>query len=498
MRLLLSLSLLLICFPSKTRAQAGCTDPQASNYNPGAATNDGSCAYPVTSYTLTQKTLLSTTLNETSGLVMAGGALWTHNDGGNPAAIYKIDTLSNSMLQTVNIGGASNVDWEDIAFDGSSFYIGDFGNNANGNRTDLKIYKFPLSAIPSGANVTVPAGQVEIIHFSYEDQTDYTPQGANNTEFDCESMFYCDGELHLFTKDWVNLKTARYTLPTVAGTYLAAKQETYNVNGLLTAADISGPGVVALLGYTAQGGSLFFWLLWDYQPDVYFSGNKRRIGLGSWFGAGQVEGICFRNGSYGYVSNERNTALLPARLFSFKINQWLQTVFLPIELTRLTARRHDGGVLLEWETATERHSAGFAVERSENGLHYREFAFVAAAGESAAPQFYQHFDPDPGRNRYYRLRLRDTDGSEQLSPAVVLPLLPASDCLPSPNPLPKGQALAWNAPLPENAQLSVYDVWGRAVWRGRAQAEPPVLASGVYAFQVQVDGQVCVAKIVAE
>ena len=143
-------------------AQSGCTDPQASNYNPNATVNDGSCVYPVTNYNLTLKTALSTTVNETSGLVMANGVLWTHNDSGNPAQIFKIDTLSNSILQTVNIGGASNVDWEDIAFDGTHFYVGDFGNNANGNRTDLKIYKFPLSAIPSGSVVTVPAGQVQV------------------------------------------------------------------------------------------------------------------------------------------------------------------------------------------------------------------------------------------------------------------------------------------------------------------------------------------------
>ena len=127
----------------------GCKDPLANNYNSAATINDGSCTYNITTYTPPIKVNpISDTLIESSGLQMAGNFLWSFNDGGGAAAIYRIDTLSSNILQTVNLGGATNVDWEDIAFDGANFYVGDFGNNANGARTDLKIYKFPLSAIP--------------------------------------------------------------------------------------------------------------------------------------------------------------------------------------------------------------------------------------------------------------------------------------------------------------------------------------------------------------
>ena len=156
--------LLFLIAPFALSAQvSGCKDPAATNYNPAATVNDGTCTYSAASYTPPVKVNpLSSSLAETSGLQWAGNYLWTLNDGGSPAAIYRIDTTSNAILQTVNLGGTTNVDWEDMSFDGTHFYIGDFGNNSGGRR-DLKIYKFPISAIPThvgNPEVTVPSSQI--------------------------------------------------------------------------------------------------------------------------------------------------------------------------------------------------------------------------------------------------------------------------------------------------------------------------------------------------
>lgn len=330
----LCLAFCLSClFPANGSAQSGCTDPQANNFDPLATENDGSCLYPNTNYSLITKTGLADAVRESSGLTMAAGMLWTHNDSGNAPALYQIDTLTNAIIRTVTIGGASNVDWEDLAFDGLNFYIGDFGNNANGNRTDLVIYKFPLSAIPAGPDVTVPSGAVEEIHFQYEDQTDFSPQGSNNTAFDCEAMVWWNDSLHLFTKDWVSLQTVHYTLPAKAGSYQAQRRETLAANTLVTGADISSAGVLSLLGY---GINLSIWLLFDYQDHLFFNGNKRQISLGPFVFYGQAEGISFRDNGSGYISTEYlNTVfsgipvMVPSRLYSFQISQWLQPEFLP-------------------------------------------------------------------------------------------------------------------------------------------------------------------------
>lgn len=306
-------------------AQPGCTDPLALNFNGNATTNDGSCQYPSTNLPPVFKTNLSNTLDENSGLIWVDGSLWTHNDGGSEAKIYRIDTLTNAILQTVTLEGATNADWEDIAFDGTNFYIGDFGNNANGNRTDLRIYKFPLAAIPVGSDVTVPAAQIGVINFVYEDQTNFDPAGSNNTRFDCEAMFFRNNQLHLFAKNWIDKTTTHYTLPANAGTFTAQKLETFDVDGLITAADYAASGVILLLGYNLQTASAFFWQVWDYSSDLFFNGNKRRVELGGVLATGQVEGLCFRTDRYGYFSNEKTAGIIPARLYSFELGLSLLT-----------------------------------------------------------------------------------------------------------------------------------------------------------------------------
>src|SRR6187549_974626 len=164
--LLIGLTFLLISKPLNAQVY-GCNDPLSNNYNPLATINDGSCTYNTTSYIPTVKVdPISDVLVENSGLQMAGNYLWSFNDAGWAAAIYRIDTLTNALLQTVNLSGVINIDWEDIAFDGTDFYIGDFGNNADGARTDLKIYKFPFRVIPDYVGnplVTIPFSQIEII-----------------------------------------------------------------------------------------------------------------------------------------------------------------------------------------------------------------------------------------------------------------------------------------------------------------------------------------------
>ena len=230
--------LLFLLHSNATIAQAGCTDLNASNYNASATSNDGSCAYPATALALTNQKNFPALLNEGSALVYTDGNLWTLNDGGNPAAIYRIDPSNATVLQTVNISNATNVDWEDLAADDDYIYVGDFGNNSNGNRTDLRIIRITKSDITAANPVTVTG---TIIPFTYSDQVIENPvtTGANATAFDCEAFFVRNGEFHLFTKDWIGGKTKHYTMPVATGTQVATPIEELDVAGLITGADIS-------------------------------------------------------------------------------------------------------------------------------------------------------------------------------------------------------------------------------------------------------------------
>ena len=119
--------------------------------------------------TITVVSTLESTVEETSGLIYLDGRMITHNDSGGEAALYEIDPASGNVVRTVEIQGATNRDWEDIASDESYIYIGDFGNNS-GTRRDLGVYKVSIADYLGNDDLAV----AERIDFSYEDQSDFT------------------------------------------------------------------------------------------------------------------------------------------------------------------------------------------------------------------------------------------------------------------------------------------------------------------------------------
>lgn len=309
-------------------AQPGCPDPQATNYNASATSNDGSCVYPLTTYTPVFKAFLPASMMEISGHVKAGNNWYCHNDGSDGSRFYRFNPETGTLNQEIQLKNASNKDWEDIAASGTHVYLGDFGNNSN-DRQDLGIYKVPLSGIGSSSQESIDDDEWTFIPFIYEDQTDFATQPSDSTVFDCEAMIFFNGKLHLFTKNRKEYTTSHYVVNQITGK--AEKLETFDTEGLITGADISPDGkLVALLGYDLRSlPKVFVWLLWDWQAgsDLLFSGNKRRIELGSALVTGQAEGIGFSGNRTGYLSNERTLAndivFVEQSVRSFDFNQWV-------------------------------------------------------------------------------------------------------------------------------------------------------------------------------
>lgn len=321
---------------------AGCPDPAAINYDSTVTINNGSCTYSNVTITPKLKYDLSTTLNETSGLIWWKNRIWSHNDGGNAPAFYAMKVNSNAITATISVTNATNVDWEDIAQDDSFIYIGDFGNNAQGNRTDLKIYKIAKADVEAGSSVTAT-----IINFSYNDQTDFTPKGNNNTNFDCEAMIAYGDSLFLFSKDWVDNKTRLYKLPKTPGTYQAVNIGELNVQGLITGAEIvADKRVIVLTGYNAAV-SPFIYLLYDFNGNHFFGANKRKVGLNESFT--QVEGICAKSPTTFFVSNEKFSQLFittPAKLQQLNLTSLLNPYY-TTPLKKITQKNKTNLIPLE-------------------------------------------------------------------------------------------------------------------------------------------------------
>ena len=307
-------------------SQAGCTDPQAINFDAAAIENDGSCFYETTAYNLDLVADLSDDdLAENSALSLFNESLWTINDGGNNTVIYELDT-TGSIIREVYVEGVNNVDWEAVTQNEDHLFIGDFGNNSGG-RQDLNIIKINKSDLLDNISDTV-FGQT--LFFKYSDQVDFSgPTNAHN--YDCEAFIATADSLYLFSKNWQNQEVRKYVLPFEwAGEYEAVYTESHNVEGLITDATIDPvSNSIILLGYYDLGPGIynsFVWMLWDYSSGNIFSGNKRKLEIGNMLTLGQTEGICLRPSSFrGYLSSEQISSLItiPPKLFAFNFEQFL-------------------------------------------------------------------------------------------------------------------------------------------------------------------------------
>jgi hypothetical protein len=315
---LMAIVLLLSTHDAVSQTVKGCTDQAARNFNAQATENDGSCTYDPASVKPAVRFKQPGALMENSGMIHWNGRLWQHNDGGGAPAIYAMDTAGN-IIQTVTLASAGNIDWEDIAQDGTHIYIGDFGNNSNGARTDLVVYKVTKSDIENTRNDT--AVNAEVIRFRYADQAEPpTPSAPNATDFDCEALIAYGDSLYLFTKQWSGKKTVVYSIPKNEGSHSATRRVSLDVNGLITGADMDTVNqTIVLTGYT-KTLNRFTYLLYDFRDEDFTSGNKRRIDIQ---GPGQTESVAFLNESLLAIGSE-GISILPARLETMDLAEFLR------------------------------------------------------------------------------------------------------------------------------------------------------------------------------
>ena len=121
-------------------------------------------------------------LDNTSSLFYWEGDLWTCNDHGE-VVFHALDTTTGAILRSVATGVMPS-DMEEVAQDDAYFYLGDFGNNHEYLRTDLRVLRFLKSDLLAGRI------RPDTIAFVYEgyDPSVVKGKGLPTTDFDCEAM----------------------------------------------------------------------------------------------------------------------------------------------------------------------------------------------------------------------------------------------------------------------------------------------------------------------
>jgi FG-GAP repeat/FG-GAP-like repeat len=182
-----------------------------------------------------------------------------------------------------------------------------------------------------------------------------------------------------------------------------------------------------------------------------------------------INGQRFSRWYYGYASGVGDIGILPVELVSFR-----------------GAAERDGNRLW-WTTGSEQGSGRFIVERSIDGDVYDTIGEVRAAGESQSPIDYEWFDDTaPTGTNYYRLRMIDSSGEEDLSEVVIITRATA-DVVVLPNPA--FDRISWQS-VDVAAQWRIIDALGKTVLAGKL-AEDEVgsawisnLPEGCYSLEV--------------
>ncbi len=128
--------------------------------------------------------------------------------------------------------------------------------------------------------------------------------------------------------------------------------------------------------------------------------------------------------------------------------------------------QHDGAVLVKWTTMSERDNQYFSIERSSDGVHYKDIGKVLSKGNTSTGFSYQFIDSKPavGRN-FYRLRMVDVSVRHKYSDIKFVNISENKPHTLSvfPNPAANSVSLELNVMENEELKLEIYDASGNKV-----------------------------------
>jgi hypothetical protein len=192
-------------------------------------------------------TILDPAILELSGLAASrafDGIYWANNDSGDSARIFAIQRDGATRAE-LSIDGAEAVDWEDIAIDESTVYVGDIGDN-NSARANITIYEVPEPdvSVPDPPTAVDDAVRHDV---TYED-------GAHNAE--TLMVDPIAHELVIVTKEPSGRSGIYTTSQSDPDVFRRAGEVNLGIAQLATAGDISADGhVIVVRTY----GDVFVW-----------------------------------------------------------------------------------------------------------------------------------------------------------------------------------------------------------------------------------------------
>ncbi len=137
---------------------------------------------------------------------------------------------------------------------------------------------------------------------------------------------------------------------------------------------------------------------------------------------------------------------------------------LPIELTSFTSECNKGQELLSWTTASESNNDYFTIERSDDGLTFRDIGTVQGNGTTSQQHNYTFADPQAVTgNAYYRLRQTDFNGQHSTSQIIVGEQCGSNTDFINAFSSGQGIDISINNAQSSSYQISIFDARGRLI-----------------------------------
>ncbi|GAK90242.1 Gll0560 protein [Nonlabens ulvanivorans] len=242
---------------------------------------------------------LPPSINESSGLIVMDGKLITHNDSGNMAMLYELDT-TGTITNYIKYNYLTNRDWEAIAQSDKAIHIADIGNN-QGDRKDLKIYHI------NKGGIWQKEIDIDISSISYSTQTNFKKRSQRHS-YDAEAIIVIDEVMYLFSKDWINYSTTVYNLQLYSDTLLKSSQ-VINTKGLVTDAAFNNDNTVLLCGYNQSLQPFMIQL--EYNNGIFKMVKKIDLPIEG----AQIEAIAY----YGKDTNGKDIYYLTSEAVNVKL-----------------------------------------------------------------------------------------------------------------------------------------------------------------------------------
>ena len=245
-------------------------------------------------------------LEETSGIILNNGLLWTHNDSGNESQLFNIDS-TGKIIQKITITTAKNIDWEDITAKNELITVGDFGNNF-GTRKNLYLLELKLTDGKLNKHDSIP--------FFYPEQTSFLFNAL--TPFDAEAIININNKYLVFTKNRNTLTTEMYLIDKNLNRPIVAEYvESLNVNSLITGGDYNEDSKTLVLTSYSSGGYQYLIRIKNFSLQTLENIEIENYGLD--YKDAQIEAITIINENEFWITSEETDSFEPF-LAKIKIN----------------------------------------------------------------------------------------------------------------------------------------------------------------------------------